>query len=51
MNGKVLDGNRSNEHGVAATRAGMKDAAVRKPSARVAGVDARAPWLFHTNLP
>jgi hypothetical protein len=37
----------SNDHGVAATRAGRKDAAVRESAARVAGVDARAPWLFH----
>jgi hypothetical protein len=41
---------RINDHGVVAIRAGMKDAAVREPSARVAGVDARAPWFFHANL-
>jgi hypothetical protein len=35
---------------LAATRAGMKEAAVREPPARLAGVDARAPWFFHTNL-
>jgi hypothetical protein len=37
----------NNDHGVAATRAGMKEAAVREPPARIAGVDARAPWFFH----
>jgi hypothetical protein len=37
----------NNDHGVAATRAGMKEVAVREPPARLAGVDARAPWFFH----
>jgi hypothetical protein len=32
--------------GLAATRAGMKEAAVREPPARIAGVDARAPGSF-----
>jgi hypothetical protein len=32
---------------LAATRAGMKEMAVREPPARLAGVDARAPWFFH----
>jgi small subunit ribosomal protein S16 len=27
----------------------MKEVAVREPSARIAGVDARAPWFFHAD--
>jgi hypothetical protein len=34
----------------AATRAGMKEMAVGEPEARLAGVDARAPLLFHANV-
>jgi hypothetical protein len=39
----------NNDHGVAATRAGMEEAAVREPPARLAGVDARVPWFFPAN--
>jgi hypothetical protein len=35
---------------LAATRRGKKEAAVREPPARIAGVDART-IVFHANLP
>jgi hypothetical protein len=34
---------------VIATTQLMKEVAVREPPARIAGVDARAPWFFHAN--